>query len=52
MGGVVSILIDDGEKVLYSSDISGFSSENSESFVIQENPDILIFDGPSWRGSW
>lgn len=46
MGGVVSILIDDGEKVLYSSDISGFSSENSESFVIQENPDILIFDGP------
>lgn len=46
MGGVVSVLIDDGKKVLYSSDISGFSSENSESFVIQENPDILIFDGP------
>lgn len=46
MGGVVSVLIDDGEKVLYSSDISGFSSENSENFVIQENPDFLIFDGP------
>lgn len=46
MGGVISVLIDDGEKLIYSSDISGFSSETSESFVIEENPDILIFDGP------
>ncbi|MCX8094893.1 MAG: MBL fold metallo-hydrolase [Caldisericia bacterium] len=46
MGGVISILIDDGEKFLYTSDISGFSSENSEYFVIKEFPDILIFDGP------
>ncbi|MDI6860765.1 MAG: MBL fold metallo-hydrolase [Caldisericia bacterium] len=46
MGGVISVLIDDGEKLIYSSDISGFSSENSESFVIDEKPDILIFDGP------
>lgn len=46
MGGVISVLIDDGEKLIYSSDISGFSSCDSESFVIEEKPDILIFDGP------
>lgn len=46
MGGVISILIDDGERLIYSSDISGFSSKNSLEFIIREKPDILIFDGP------
>jgi predicted metallo-beta-lactamase superfamily hydrolase len=46
MGGVISVLIDDGEKLIYSSDVSGFSSLDSHKFIIDENPDILIFDGP------
>ena len=47
MGGVVSILIEEDVKFLYSSDIQGFPEENQIEFLVDVSPDVVFFDGPT-----
>lgn len=35
-----------GEKLVYTSDVEGPSVEEQAEFIIEENPDLLILDGP------
>lgn len=35
-----------GEKMVYTSDVEGPSVEEQAAFILQENPDLLILDGP------
>lgn len=48
LGYVFEVLIDDtNEKLLFTSDVCGIPNENHLPFIIQNNPDIIICDGPS-----
>jgi predicted metallo-beta-lactamase superfamily hydrolase len=48
VGWVVGVVIEYGEeKLLYSSDLNGPIIEDYANFIIKENPDILILDGPA-----
>ncbi|MCX7784793.1 MAG: hypothetical protein N2201_00980 [candidate division WOR-3 bacterium] len=48
LGYVIEVLIDDTiEKLLFTSDVCGIPDESHLSFIIQNNPDIIICDGPS-----
>jgi predicted metallo-beta-lactamase superfamily hydrolase len=47
LGYVVEVSIScGGEKVVFTSDVEGPSVEEQVEFIIQENPDIVIVDGP------
>lgn len=47
LGYVLEVLIDDrGEKLIHSSDVEGFVSEDQADFVLENRPDILVCDGP------
>ncbi len=36
----------EGEKILYTSDLNGIYIEDYAEYIIKENPDVLILDGP------
>ncbi|MHC1611101.1 MAG: MBL fold metallo-hydrolase [Candidatus Methanospirareceae archaeon] len=47
LGYIVEVSIScDGEKMVFTSDVEGASVADQVEFIIQENPDILILDGP------
>lgn len=47
LGYVTEVSITDGEyKLVHTSDIEGGNLDCQRDFILQENPDILIFDGP------
>lgn len=47
LGYVVEVSIScGGEKVVFTSDVEGPSVDDQVEFIIQENPDLLILDGP------
>jgi hypothetical protein len=47
LGYVVEVSIScGGEKMIFTSDVEGPSVADQADFIIQENPDLLILDGP------
>lgn len=46
VGWVFSTIVERGEKLLHSSDLNGPIIEDYASFIIKENPNYLILDGP------
>ncbi len=57
LGYVVMTTVDDGKKrILHSSDVQGPVSDKAMKYIIDQNPDLLILDGPptmllGWRFS-
>ncbi len=48
LGWVIATVITcDGEKLIHSSDLNGVYIEDYARWLIEENPDVLILDGPS-----
>lgn len=48
LGWVISIVLEcQGTKILYSSDLQGPIIEDYADWIIKENPDLLILDGPA-----
>jgi hypothetical protein len=48
VGWVTAILIEhENKKILYTSDLQGPSIEDYAEWIIDENPDLLILDGPA-----
>jgi predicted metallo-beta-lactamase superfamily hydrolase len=47
LGFVLEVLIDDGYKFIHTSDIQGSFNEDQINFIIENNPNFLIIDGPS-----
>ena len=58
LGYVVMTMVDDGKKrILHTSDVQGPVSEKAMKYIIKQNPDLLILDGPptmllGWRFSY
>lgn len=47
VGWVVALVVEyEGKKFIYSSDLQGPGIEDYTRWIIEENPDILILDGP------
>jgi hypothetical protein len=47
VGWIISLIIEHkNEKLLYSSDLNGPIIEDYASWIMRENPDILVLDGP------
>jgi len=47
VGWVVSLVVEHaGEKLLYSSDLNGPIIEDYAEWIIREDPDVLVLDGP------
>jgi predicted metallo-beta-lactamase superfamily hydrolase len=46
LGYVLEVLIDDGTKFVYSSDVEGPSLPVQADFILKSDPDILYCDGP------
>jgi len=47
LGFVLEVLVEEaGERVVYSSDVEGFVSEDQVEFVLRNRPDVLVCDGP------
>lgn len=47
LGWVIGVAVEYGQsKVLYTSDIQGPTIEDYASWIISENPDVLLLDGP------
>jgi len=47
VGWVFATIVErDGEKLIYSSDLDGPIIEDYADWIIRENPDVLILDGP------
>lgn len=46
LGYVTEIVVDDGEKFLFSSDVEGPSLETQVRFMVEQNPNIVFIDGP------
>jgi len=48
LGWVISMVLEcQGAKILYSSDLQGPIIEDYADWIVKENPDILILDGPA-----
>jgi predicted metallo-beta-lactamase superfamily hydrolase len=48
VGWVVPVIVEyKGEKILYTSDLNGPMIEDYAEWIIAENPDVLLLDGPS-----
>jgi len=44
---VIMTTVDDGDKrILHASDVQGPVTEEAKDYIIDQNPDILIMDGP------
>ncbi len=57
LGYVIMVTVDDGERILHASDVSGPVYEKAADYIIGENPDIVIIDGPAtiflgWKMSY
>jgi len=46
LGFVVGVLIEDDQKLLYTSDVQGPLNQESADFIVTQQPDIIILDGP------
>ena len=47
LGYVIMTLIDDSKKrILHASDVQGPVTNNATKYIIEQNPDLLIIDGP------
>ncbi len=56
VGYVIMVSIEGDEKILFASDVQGPVYEKAKDYIIEENPEILIMDGPpsyflGWRFS-
>jgi len=56
LGYVIMVSIEENEKVLFASDVQGPVYEKAKDYIISEEPDLLIMDGPpsyflGWRFS-
>ncbi|MCD6223210.1 MAG: MBL fold metallo-hydrolase [Thermoplasmata archaeon] len=56
LGYVIMVSIEENEKLLFASDVQGPVYEKAKDYIIQEEPSILIMDGPpsyflGWRFS-
>lgn len=48
VGWVVSLVVEqNGKKFIYSSDLQGPQIEDYAEWIIEENPDVLVLDGPA-----
>lgn len=58
LGYVLMTTIDDGKrKILHASDVQGPVTKNATDYIIKQNPDLLIMDGPptiflGWKFSY
>jgi predicted metallo-beta-lactamase superfamily hydrolase len=43
---VVSVVVEKNKKILFTSDVEGPIVESVAEYIIKENPDIVIIDGP------
>lgn len=46
LGYVTEVLIDDGYKFIHTSDIEGPSLDDQTDFILQNEPNLVILDGP------
>lgn len=47
LGYVIMTVVDDGEKkILHASDVQGPVTKDATEYIIRQNPDLLIMDGP------
>ncbi|MBN2421741.1 hypothetical protein JXB41_00820 [Candidatus Woesearchaeota archaeon] len=46
LGYVTEVLIDDGYKLIHSSDVEGPALDNQTDFILKNKPNLLILDGP------
>lgn len=46
LGYVIMVSIENNEKLLFASDVQGPVYEKAKDYIINENPDLLIMDGP------
>ncbi|KAA0009623.1 MAG: MBL fold metallo-hydrolase [Thermoplasmata archaeon] len=56
LGYVIMVSIEENEKILFASDVQGPVYEKARDYIIEENPELLIMDGPpsyflGWRFS-
>jgi len=56
LGYVIMVSIEENEKLLFASDVQGPVYEKAKDYIIQEEPSIIIMDGPpsyflGWRFS-
>ncbi len=57
LGYVIMVTVDGGERILHASDVSGPIYEKAADYIIGENPDIVMIDGPAtiflgWKMSY
>jgi len=46
LGFVIMVSIENKEKLLFASDVQGPVYEKAKDYIVEENPDLLIMDGP------
>ncbi len=46
LGYVTEVLVDDGYKFIYTSDVEGPALEDQVNFILKEKPNLIIVDGP------
>ena len=46
LGYITEVLVDDGYKIIHTSDVEGPAVKEQVEFIIQNNPDIVFIDGP------
>ncbi|MGC8692224.1 MAG: MBL fold metallo-hydrolase [Thermoplasmata archaeon] len=46
LGYVVAVIVEKNKKIVFTSDVEGPVVEEVKDFIIKENPDIAIIDGP------
>ncbi|MEM1513540.1 MAG: MBL fold metallo-hydrolase [Candidatus Thermoplasmatota archaeon] len=46
VGYVIMVSIEENEKILFASDVQGPVYEKAKDYIIEENPQLLIMDGP------
>ena len=46
LGYVTEVLIDDGYKLIHTSDVEGPSIANQVEFILENKPNLVILDGP------
>ncbi len=46
LGYVLMVSIEENEKLLFSSDVQGPVDEGARDYIIEQEPDIIIMDGP------
>ncbi|KAA0002562.1 MAG: MBL fold metallo-hydrolase [Thermoplasmata archaeon] len=46
LGYVIMVSVESDEKILFASDVQGPVDENASDYIIKQNPDVVIMDGP------